>query len=453
MAFGSRNRSDDNAHAARLRQRARYFRKHGRPLWFAKGVLLPLLFLLAAPVAHAYTPFTLIATSTSSSGTPIPADVSFTSPSTDSTHYFVGCLFSGTTIDLAHLRGTAFDPSGTHSAYFSNKSSPFEPFPIFVQSGYISPPIGTYTVIAVLNNDTKDCNYFIANPSFYQYLSTFYWDGSGGLNNTATRIDAVLPFPNSTIATSSPLSLEAIGFVNAADVLVGDTAQNGLSINWRANAITNGCIDVICAVASVPSASVRLPVGAFSTSSQSFNISTTTGIFLPAGIYDLHTSLDKPASFLGLNSFFGLFSFGYSTIVSTSTVFTVATSTNFEQILLGLRQAPPIATTTAAALSSCIPIPGYFSVVDCVVVLFVPTTRPDYTSDFTALAGKPPFGYFTQAMNLFAGATTTSASTTPIGIGTVSTLLAPLVQGLSLILWFLLLLWIFHRLRNFNFQS
>ena len=165
------------------------------------------------------------------------------------------------------------------------------------------------------------------------------------------------------------------------------------------------------------------------------------------------TKLEKPSTFLGFGSFFGLFEFGYDTLAYKKTTFTVGTTTQLGTILLGVGSQNFHATTTEAALDSCLPIPPWFNLNDCVQILFVPTTRPDFESTFSTLSNKPPFGYFTSSLNILNGASTSAASTTPFGMAAISAILSPLRTGLALILWFALLLWIFNRVRHLDFQA
>ena len=163
--------------------------------------------------------------------------------------------------------------------------------------------------------------------------------------------------------------------------------------------------------------------------------------------------MEKPSTFLGFSGFFDLFSFGYDILAEKVTHFTAGTTTPLTQMLYDTGQTTITATTTQAYLDSCLPLPTYWNLNNCVTVLFVPTTRPNYQSSFSGISSRVPFGYFTAIANLLQGATTTTASTTPTGIQVVATILSPLRTGLSLVIYFALGWWIFHRVRKFDFQA
>lgn len=299
-------------------------------------------------------------------------------------------------------------------------------------------------------------NYLSSGPEtdFYQ----LYWNGATAtpinpaIDDARTHFTVIAPLNGDIVPTSTPFTLTGDGVVNTTDI-PSDVLTHDLSVLFSYQRITNTCIDVICAVNSSGVFNFRVPLGLVSTTTQTFTTGTTSPGVNGEGVWRLTATLQRPTSILGFSSFFGLFNFGYSTIVSTSTQWTLGTSTALDATLSGLASQTFTATTTQIALNSCLPIPGTWDMNNCVVALFVPQTAPNFSSTFGAIANKPPFGYFNQITTLINSATTTSASTTPVGMAVVATILAPLRLGLSLILWFLLLFWIFHRVRKFNFQT
>jgi hypothetical protein len=119
------------------------------------------------------------------------------------------------------------------------------------------------------------------------------------------------------------------------------------------------------------------------------------------------------------------------------------------------------ASTTSATLGGLATSSPNVSITDCFGTnlaqctswLFTPSalTVSNYSQLGTILTNKPPFGYFPLLQNILGGATTSVASTTLVGIGTVAGAFAPLRLGLSAVLYLALLLWLFHRLRKFQF--
>lgn len=342
------------------------------------------------------------------------------------------------------------DTLANFDSYFANASVATN-LGNFVTGGSAPQADGVY-VMSISKCTTGGSPGFVCGTGTVIFTTTLTkagdtWSITGNSSANGTRITLVEPFPGSTIATSSQLILEASGFLNSADAHANDYIQ------WDVHPLTADCPSLNWATGCTGAAgelsgrSFRANINpVFPDTDQSFDISSTTLFAMDqAGVYLMHTAVKTSNS-----TFFGLIPLPDVEIVATTSTFTVGQSTTLDQILAA--SANLVATTTAANLSSCIPIPGYFILSNCVFTLFVPSTRPDY--QFGALANKPPFGYWTQMVALFQNASTTgAASTTPVGIGTIGSILSPLVTGLSAILWFLLALWIFHRLRNFNFQS
>lgn len=272
-----------------------------------------------------------------------------------------------------------------------------------------------------------------------------------------TRIDSVTPADTAKVATGTPISLEALGYINLNDIPLNSSGDpvygnNGLSISWTITSIAGQCAFAICALNNGGSWSIRAPLNLIVPLSQSFDISSTSQAIMVDGDYDLTTKLEKPTSFFGITNIFGI-GFGYDTLVEKDTIFTAGTTTTLDTLIENARTTSIEATTTTAYASSCLPIPPYFNAYDCVVYLFVPAHNTDFSSTFNNLKNKAPFGYFTQTIALFQNATTTNASTTPLGISALAVIFTPLNIGLAAILWFMLALWIFHRIRNFDFQQ
>lgn len=286
-------------------------------------------------------------------------------------------------------------------------------------------------------------------------------------NDTSTRIDTIIPFDGALVASSTPFTLEAYGFVNVADIPVNENNyplfgnEEGLSISWTIAGIANSCISAICALESTPTFVYREPLIVVTAVSQSFNAATTSNAITQVGIYNMSTKLERPTTIFGFSSFFGLFGFGYDTLASVDSVFTVGTTTSLGTSLLAIRDATETeftSTTTEAVLNSCLPLPPFFSINDCIEYLFVPQTRPAYQSTFDRIATKAPFGYWTEISNTLSTATTSTSTPLALsyaifGISAIEALMSPLRVGLSIILWLATFLWIFHRIRRFDFHA
>lgn len=285
-----------------------------------------------------------------------------------------------------------------------------------------------------------------ATPSNGSCLYAIFTSGTpqpGG-----TRIDNVGPASGTTLATSTILSLSATGWLDSPD------ANSDEYLEWS---ITTPESCVACAGPSFTGQTltydldlIPFPTG----TAQSFGESTTTNVSLNTpGLYSMTTSIRRPSAV-----FFGLIPWSPSVVFSTTTTFIVGQTTVLDQTLAALGGGALVATTTAANLSACIPIPGYFILTNCLTTLFVPSANSlamvQISQDKDLIMRKPPFGYFTSIGSLLDGMSTTSAaSTTPAGISVLEDMFSPLRTGLSFILWFALFMWVFHRVRRWEFQA
>lgn len=113
----------------------------------------------------------------------------------------------------------------------------------------------------------------------------------------------------------------------------------------------------------------------------------------------------------------------------------------------------PQYTLASTSLQEC----SITQLLGCVGTLFVPSANSlafiGFSTMWQTLSRKPPLGYFTAVATELTAATTTTAATYIAAMPVVGNALGTLRTGIALVLWFLLLIWIFNRLRHFNFQS
>lgn len=312
------------------------------------------------------------------------------------------------------------------------------PVPLSYNAGAIPQVFFYHDSFCTLATDTTV--WYAQNPPAGQYnYKVFYWS-SGFSGFTQTAITSVTPYNGQTVATDTPLSLEAIGWVQ------GWKAGTNVVFSY----ITQ--YDSALGVGVSPSlntTTITVPVPNFAeVPNLSFDVSATSSPPSTVGRYLLTTSVTQPSL-----SFFG-FTIFTSTLVSTSTFFIASTTTNADQLFANFMAQSANFNTTASSSASLNDCLG-FNMGLCMTYLFLPSAASlsQYSTLGSNLTSKPPLGYLKIAQTLLSNATTTTASTTPQGIGVVAGIFAPLITGLSLLLWFMLVLWMFHRLRNFNFQT
>jgi len=246
------------------------------------------------------------------------------------------------------------------------------------------------------------------------------------------------------------IDVEAFGWVE------GWTADTAVSLSWTNNACLygNGSISVFNAAAGEAGdcehGSIQSPVPAdpFERTSFPFDWTDTTPEITAPGEYHATWSLIQPVTFFG-------FTLYTKTLVSTSTVFIMQAPTSFDVTLNNIASSTgqlgeAFATSTPNECS-------VLAIGDCVTLLFVPSANSlafvKMTQLQISLMRKPPFGYFTLVEAELSTTTATSSATYLQGMSIIAPFFAFLRTGLSLLLWFMLLLWMFHRLRKFDFQA
>ena len=98
---------------------------------------------------------------------------------------------------------------------------------------------------------------------------------------------------------------------------------------------------------------------------------------------------------------------------------------------------------------------GVFDTLLCnlYVSLFIPSSDAlnQFSSLWDSIKYKPPFGYYTAVSTALSGVAIGTTTLEFAGVSSLGGFFNPLRIALNYALWFLLAIWIFHRLRNFNF--
>ncbi len=332
------------------------------------------------------------------------------------------CTFTGI-LDLTTLAGTSL----TNPALFSD-------VPLTSTTGDCTdPPMDTSFIWQFgAGNWNGDMSSFTDNTGAHwlDYVILSTTSGGGGTQCGRTCIKHVAPNDiDAPIATSTPFDLEADGTIFGDDIpaFSNDPAKQ-LRIKWSYGLISRNFVSCPLSVIAVTSCPVPFAGGmttyqqkvvTFGTTTQDFLESTSTPGLDNPGIYQLNVSVEKPNSFLGLSSIFGI-NFGYTQLAAKNGQFTVGTSTAYERYMAFLvaNAANPLnATTTAQALNSCLPLPGSWNVQDCVTTLFIPSPN-DWNNLIRSLHDgiltRAPWGYITRLASILEGnATSTAAATLP----------------------------------------
>jgi len=295
-------------------------------------------------------------------------------------------------------------------------------------------PAGIYTLVTGGYLNPGGCFSYGFSPLTEYGL--FYWTGSAldsGYNptNTTTRINQVSPYDMQNVASSTPVTLSASGYINqeftgdltgATGDPVDNADSNGIQVKWNVYGadLPNNCIDVICALGNgVGGFNYYSGTGYLIIPTNNFAVSTSTGTILPVGWYTLTTSIIKANTVFGLTGLFG-FSFGNTTLVSTSTRFSVGSTTAGQDLVYNLTHPAggingQYSTTTEEGVkNSCNPISLGFSIDDCFLYLFQPKMS-DFTSTLAFVRDniltRWPWGYATRIITILTNNASSTAST------------------------------------------
>lgn len=388
-------------------------------------LLIPIFFLIPTK-SFAYTDISPILTSPVATTT---VDNHFLIRSGDQRSVMDSDCTSTTFIDAGPFSTETFDLNYELTSVFIPQSIP---------SGVYTLGLGTYVNCgSALKLDPLDI------------VGIFYWNGStlyDGSNEYSfptdrTAIWSVTPYDYEVV--TSPVSFSTIGWV--------ENWKEKMQVHYiyYRNEDLRGIVPLPNLYIKNTSVDIE---NIFSTEPPnfSFNLGTTSLPLTKDGDYTLRTSITEP-----MFSLFGFDLFSRD-IVSTTTTFTIGTPTAHDQKQRDIQLA--LAEEGLSNASSTPTDCNLFKISDCMNLLFIPSADSlsfvNLSQQKELIFRKPPFGYFSAVkdiLNQFS--TTTTASTTPVGIGTIATIFAPLLAGLILLLWFILALWIFNRLRLWNFQS
>lgn len=259
--------------------------------------------------------------------------------------------------------------------------------------------------------------------------------------NVSTRITSVSPYDGQPVSTTSPITLEASGYVSSSVSDLTDVDNtDGLQVKWLLYSISNpNCLPEtvfpsltagVCGISEVYTSGTGY--GVFG--SQWFNVSTSTGVNLETGYYTLKTSIIMPNEIFGFTNLFGIIDFGINEIVSTTTSFYAGSPTSAQTALNDLFNASRngilglTATSSEVSLSSCNPFSLDLGM--CLGVLFLPSLADmqnllQFAHD--NFLNRAPWGYATRMVSILTNNATTTASTAlPTWVVTF-----PSIQGTS----------------------
>jgi len=284
------------------------------------------------------------------------------------------------------------------------------------------------------------------------YFDIYNSSGSS-IGQTTTRIDQVSPYHNQTLASTTPLTIEANGYINPDDAIEGLGIESPVKIKWNIWSksrylLSNECyVFFNCAptAGSAVNSSTGLEIFSDTSStswgSQIFNISSSTTQYLEPGWYTLTTAIVKPITILGVSTLpfnSNPAVFGYRTYAATTTSFLVDQANSYDLQLndtLGQTpgQNPLYASTTAEILSrynDCNPLA--FSLSGCLAILFVPNfIQIANTLDTlkTGVGATIPWGYVTRAYVIMTNNATTTLPTIDIDFSEAPTAEAGIAIG------------------------
>lgn len=224
--------------------------------------------------------------------------------------------------------------------------------------------------------------------------------------DTNTRIISSTPANGATIATTSAGIVGGSAYVNSSDYRHGQFIQLQLRRN-------SNIYQPFLALYNFPISS-----------SGAFSFSTTTDLSL-GGDYTINIQLRNPegigAIFDNVFSFFGIGAGQPVAIVSTTTIFTAASSSAFDILQRNIKAgiANIAASTTISAAVCNI---TSFQLGDCLSVLILPT-QAELATDFQefrdGFLSYAPWGYVTRLGVIFSGTATTAipviSATFPLG--------------------------------------
>jgi len=271
---------------------------------------------------------------------------------------------------------------------------------------------------------------------------------SSPFNISETNFWSVSPYNGATVATSAPAS----PVFNGIGWMTGWKEGTTMNVSFIRVHDLFHCAGVSPSLCTTSASTPLLNLFNTDPPNFSFNATATTTPLSREGDYQITWSVQQP--YLSL---FG-FNFFSKTLTSTTTYLTVGSSTAEDLLYRAISGTSFGSTTATSTPSDC----NLFKIGDCVNLLFIPSADSlafvKLSQIKDTLTRKPPLGYFAAMASLFGNATTSATSTIALSTGIfgstiITDMLAPLRTGLSVLLWLILALWIFHRLRKWEFQA
>jgi hypothetical protein len=337
-------------------------------------------------------------------------------------------FYSCTTSPSLDISASDWVVGGSGISNFSNANN-------FDYDGWWSCGTGGGWIVLGANGGSGSWYYWAFKRNAVNNWNTSYF------STTTTNIITTTPADKSTKATSTSFTIGATGYVTASDFSSGNTrvkisyGNNGLS---SFSAVDLGFSDFQMS-SQKGSVEFILPTSGY------FDVSTTTSI-TAIGRYTMTTSITAP--------YLWIFS---KTLTSTSTSFTVATSTTFDNLQTGARTEVQELINASTQSDACqIDWTSLFSLPKCLVQmglnLFIPTSQTwdKFYALIDLVEQKPPVGYFTVVVASISGV---SASSTPAFSLTIPAHLKqyifdPFDIGIGAILWFYFLIHFYRRLKH-----
>lgn len=285
-------------------------------------------------------------------------------------------------------------------------------------------------------NESADFWIYIYDTNFtptdtIYYYDGLHWTGTGviGGPQTATRITSTIPTNGQIIATSTTVQLSYTGYVNDNDYNNGSRATVHIynNVGKMRNLVGPSFALMISGQNSFDETYVYdIPdAGPFAPPTQTESIQTT-------GKYFMDFKIEKST-----DNWYNVFDWERTTVYSTTTSFTVATTTQYDQLIKDTQdQIVEWGNAVATSTSSYCNLTSFqwYGCVNAVyMVLFVPSTS-DFEGYVTELRddvyARAPLGYIKRFQELLA---TTTQGTLPALDYTFSTssrsILSPILGG------------------------
>jgi len=252
----------------------------------------------------------------------------------------------------------------------------------------------------------------------------FFTVGSGNLvgaystppGDTTTRIDSVVPVPDSSAnATSTSFTFSASGYVNGNDYATSSTmlhirARQLTGMGLRDNSILSQGVEFY------------IPI----TASGAFSVSTTTNIY-SSGQWTAYYAIETPSiTVFGVPILFEDFwlpggNFFTKSLAVIYDKFEVATSSSFEQqeAAIDISGNSIVASTTVSGANNCAALSAGFDLGACLTSLVQPSDAEladDVNTVKTKILAKAPWGYVYRFVSILSASSTVALPTFNVDI-------------------------------------